>query len=210
MTRKPCSTRLRWQSQWHSSPLPPGQRLSVKRIFFLWPWPCVFRGRRIADDAGNASRNPALIMMFDRPTFSAEQFFVDPGVDISGRSRTGADSKSDNIAPTAWVPNMHFVAPINDQFGWGASVTSNYGLATEFNNDYAAGAFGGKTDLRNPEPEPERCLRLDNHWSFGALALTLCMLKRRSTLRGATWAKSSLAQAHFHQAWHSVWLVPSR
>jgi len=25
----------------------------------------------IADDAGNASRNPALIMMFDRPTFSA-------------------------------------------------------------------------------------------------------------------------------------------
>ncbi|STD26884.1 long-chain fatty acid transport protein [Enterobacter asburiae] len=42
---------------------------------------------------------------------------------------------------------MHFVAPINDQFGWGASVTSNYGLATEFNNDYAAGAFGGKTDL---------------------------------------------------------------
>ncbi len=25
----------------------------------------------IADDAGNASRNPALIMMFDRPTMSA-------------------------------------------------------------------------------------------------------------------------------------------
>ena len=37
--------------------------------------------------------------------------------------------KADNIAPTAWVPNMHFVAPINDQFGWGASITSNYGLA---------------------------------------------------------------------------------
>lgn len=28
----------------------------------------------IADDAGNASRNPALIMMFDRPTFSAGAF----------------------------------------------------------------------------------------------------------------------------------------
>ena len=121
----------------------------------------------IADDAGNASRNPALIMMFDRPTFSAGAIFVDPGVDISGRSPTGADLKSDNIAPTAWVPNMHFVAPINDQFGWGASVTSNYGLATEFNNDYAAGAFGGKTDLETLNLNLSGAYRLDNHWSFG-------------------------------------------
>ncbi|MBL5837777.1 long-chain fatty acid transporter FadL [Enterobacter asburiae] len=121
----------------------------------------------IADDAGNASRNPALIMMFDRPTFSAGAIFVDPGVDISGRSPTGTDLKSDNIAPTAWVPNMHFVAPINDQFGWGASVTSNYGLATEFNNDYAAGAFGGKTDLETLNLNLSGAYRLDNHWSFG-------------------------------------------
>lgn len=73
----------------------------------------------IADDAGNASRNPALIMMFDRPTFSAGAIFVDPDVDISGRSRIGNDASQDNIAPTAWIPNLHFVAPINDQFGWG-------------------------------------------------------------------------------------------
>jgi long-chain fatty acid transport protein len=74
----------------------------------------------IADDAGNASRNPALIMMFDRPTFSAGAVYIDPDVNISGKSPyTGASLKADNIAPTAWVPNLHFVAPINDQFGWG-------------------------------------------------------------------------------------------
>ncbi|MFP2268580.1 long-chain fatty acid transporter FadL [Enterobacter ludwigii] len=121
----------------------------------------------IADDAGNASRNPALIMMFDRPTLSAGAIFVDPGVDISGRSPTGASLKADNIAPTAWVPNLHFVAPINDQFGWGASVTSNYGLATEFNNNYAAGAYGGKTDLETLNLNLSGAYRLDNHWSFG-------------------------------------------
>ncbi|EOV2664147.1 TPA: long-chain fatty acid transporter FadL [Enterobacter ludwigii] len=121
----------------------------------------------IADDAGNASRNPALIMMFDGPTFSAGAIFVDPGVDISGRSPTGASLKADNIAPTAWVPNLHFVAPINDQFGWGASVTSNYGLATEFNNNYAAGAYGGKTDLETLNLNLSGAYRLDNHWSFG-------------------------------------------
>ncbi|KAE8272408.1 long-chain fatty acid transporter FadL [Enterobacter sp. C6] len=121
----------------------------------------------IADDAGNASRNPALIMMFDRPTFSAGAIFVDPGVDISGRSPTGASLNADNIAPTAWVPNLHFVAPINDQFGWGASVTSNYGLATEFSDNYAAGAFGGKTDLETLNLNLSGAYRLDSHWSFG-------------------------------------------
>ncbi len=39
----------------------------------------------IADDAGNASRNPALIMMFDRPTFSAGAVYIDPDVNISGK-----------------------------------------------------------------------------------------------------------------------------
>lgn len=121
----------------------------------------------IADDAGNVSRNPALIMMFDRPTFSAGAIFVDPDVDISGTSRTGASLNSKNIAPTAWVPNLHFVAPINDQFGWGASVTSNYGLATEFNNSYAAGAYGGKTDLETLNLNLSGAYRLNNHWSFG-------------------------------------------
>lgn len=82
----------------------------------------------IADDAGNVSRNPALITMFDRPTFSAGAVYIDPDVDITGHSDlTGQSANAKNIAPTAWVPNLHFVAPINDQFGWGASITSNYG-----------------------------------------------------------------------------------
>jgi len=121
----------------------------------------------IADDAGNASRNPALITMFDRPTFSGGAVFVDPGVDVTGSSRIGNNASQDNIAPTAWVPNLHFVAPINDQFGWGASVTSNYGLATEFNNNFAAGSIGGKTDLETLNLNLSGAYRLNNNWSFG-------------------------------------------
>ena len=121
----------------------------------------------IADDAGNVSRNPALIMMFDRPTFSGGAIFVDPDVDVTGSSIIGNDASQDNIAPTAWVPNLHFVAPINDQFGWGASLTSNYGLATEFNNSYAAGSMGGTTDLETLNLNLSGAYRLDSHWSFG-------------------------------------------
>lgn len=110
--------------------------------------PGLFREGAIADDAGNVSRNPALITMFDRPTFSAGAVYIDPDVNISGTSPSGRSLKADNIAPTAWVPNMHFVAPINDQFGWGASITSNYGLATEFNDTYAGGSVGVQLTLK--------------------------------------------------------------
>lgn len=121
----------------------------------------------IADDAGNVSRNPALITMFDRPTFSGGAIFVDPDVDVSGVSPSGRSLDADNIAPTAWVPNLHFVAPINEQFGWGASVTSNYGLATDFNDTYAAGSMGGTTELETINLNLSGAYRLDNHWSFG-------------------------------------------
>ncbi|KFC06902.1 long-chain fatty acid transport protein [Trabulsiella guamensis ATCC 49490] len=122
----------------------------------------------IADDAGNVSRNPALITMFDRPTFSAGAIYIDPDVNITGSSlRPGGNTNADNIAPTAWVPNVHFVAPINDQFGWGASVTSNYGLSTEFNDNYAAGEYGGKTELETINLNLSGAYRLNNNWSFG-------------------------------------------
>ena len=122
----------------------------------------------IADDAGNASRNPALIMMFDRPELSIGAVFIDPDVNITGKSpATGKSTDADNIAPTAWVPNVHFVMPINEQFGWGASITSNYGLATEFNNSYAAGMYGGKTDLQTANLNLSGAYRLSSNWSFG-------------------------------------------
>ena len=71
----------------------------------------------IADDAGNVSRNPALITMFDRPTFSAGAVYIDPDVNIRGTYHSGRRQKVDKIAPTEWVKNTHFVAQINAQFG---------------------------------------------------------------------------------------------
>lgn len=121
----------------------------------------------IADDAGNVSRNPALITLFDRPTFSGGAIYVNPDVSVSGTSPSGQSLDAGNIAPNAWVPNIHFVAPINEQFGWGASVTSNYGLATEFSDSYAAGSMGGKTDLTTANINLSGAYRLSNSWSFG-------------------------------------------
>ena len=121
----------------------------------------------VADNAGSASRNPATIMMFDRPSFSGGAVFIQPDVNVFGHSPAGGSTDAKNIAPNAWVPNLHYVAPINEKFGWGASITSNYGLATEFNNSYRAGSVGGKTDLQTANLNLSGAYRLDNHWSFG-------------------------------------------
>jgi len=93
--------------------------------------------------------------------------YIDPDVNISGKSPSGKSLNADNIAPNAWVPNVHFVAPINDQFGWGASVTSNFGLATEYGDNYAAGTMGGKTDLKTVNLNLSGAYRLTENWSFG-------------------------------------------
>ncbi|MBW7982247.1 long-chain fatty acid transporter FadL [Enterobacillus tribolii] len=121
----------------------------------------------MADTAASGSRNPATMMMFDRPSFSGGVVFIAPNVDISGRSPSGASLNADNIADSAVVPNLHFIYPVNDQWALGASITSNYGLATDFSNHYTAGPYGGTTDLTTGNFNLSTAYRLNDHFSFG-------------------------------------------
>ncbi|MGE1562528.1 long-chain fatty acid transporter FadL [Pantoea septica] len=121
----------------------------------------------MGDTAASASRNPATMALMDRPMFSVGAVFIDPDVDITGNSPTGRSLDASNIAPTQWVPNIHYVQPINDQWWIGASATSNYGLATEFNDGYTAGGYGGKTDLMTGNLNLSTAYRLNEHFSFG-------------------------------------------
>ena len=121
----------------------------------------------MGDTAASASRNPATMALMDRPSFSIGAVYIDPEVDISGNSPTGNSLNASNIAPNQWIPNIHYVHPINDQWWIGASATSNYGLATEFNNGYTAGGFGGKTDLMTGNFNLSTAYRLNDNFSFG-------------------------------------------
>ena len=122
----------------------------------------------VADNAASGSRNPATMTMFDRPAFSAGAIYIDPDVDITGNSPlTGASTSASNIAPSEWVPNLHFILPLNDQWALGASATSNYGLATDFNSGYAAGPMGGKTELKTGNFNLSAAYRVNQHFSVG-------------------------------------------
>ncbi|ACY85286.1 long-chain fatty acid transporter FadL [Edwardsiella piscicida] len=121
----------------------------------------------MTDTPASASRNPAVLSTFDRPAISVGGIYIDPGVDITGTSPTGKSLNAHDIAPGAMIPNLHYVQPLNDRWSIGASATSNYGLATEFNDNYTAGAFGGTTDLMTANFNLSTAYRLNQQLSFG-------------------------------------------
>ena len=105
----------------------------------------------IADDASVVARNPALMAQFDTMEFSMSGTYVMPDVSLTGiDASNGTDPaalNNDSIAPSAFIPAMYLVMPLNDKFALGFGTFSNFGLATEFPEDYAAGQLAGETSI---------------------------------------------------------------
>ncbi|WP_118856152.1 porin [Haemophilus haemolyticus] len=110
----------------------------------------------IADNASVVATNPALMSLFKTNQFSVGGVYVDSKIHMSGpvtvvntKGRTVALGSADHnsVVPGSLIPNMYFVAPINDKFAIGGGMNVNFGLKSEYESDYNAGVFGGKTDL---------------------------------------------------------------
>ena len=109
----------------------------------------------IADNASVVATNPALMSLFKTNQFSVGGVYVDSKIHMSGPvtvnalGRTVAVGSADHnsVVPGSLIPNLYFVAPINDKFAIGGGMNVNFGLKSEYESDYNAGVFGGKTDL---------------------------------------------------------------
>lgn len=111
----------------------------------------------IADNASVVATNPALMTLFKTNQFSAGGVYVDSKIRVDGTviatTASGMpvtrpqSADNNNVVPGSLVPNMYFVAPINDKFAMGAGMNVNFGLKSEYDRDYSAGVFGGTTDL---------------------------------------------------------------
>lgn len=111
----------------------------------------------IADNAAVIATNPALMTVFKRAQFSTGGVYINSKVDMRGdvatdikqlqnKGKKGSASKND-VVPEAFIPNLYFVAPVNDKLALGAGMNVNFGLKSEYGRDYAAGLFGGETKL---------------------------------------------------------------
>lgn len=128
----------------------------------------------IADNAAVLARNPAAMTRFDAMEMSVVGTYVSPNIDLQGQSGVPAmgisatDLNAKNIAPSAFIPAMYLIQPINDQWAWGTALFTNFGLSTDFEDDYSAGLIGGKTELLTYNFNPNIAYRLNDQWSFGA------------------------------------------
>lgn len=123
----------------------------------------------ISTNASTGSHNPTVIMLFNKPMLSFGAIYINPDVDIKGKSPIipGNSITSRNIAPHAWIPNAHFIFPVNEKWAIGSLITTNYGLSTEFNHNYNAGPIDGKTDLTTFNLNLSGAYRLNEHFSTG-------------------------------------------
>lgn len=115
----------------------------------------------IADNASVVATNPALMSLFKTNQFSMGGVYVDSKINMSGNTditalgrnvgarlpSTSTNLHQKNVVPGSLVPNMYFVAPVNDKVAIGAGMNVNFGLKSEYDNKYNGGVFGGTTDL---------------------------------------------------------------
>lgn len=104
-----------------------------------------------ADDASVVARNPALMTLFTDKQFSIAASSVMPDVSLKGTStNNGMDASvlnDSSIAPSAIIPAAYFTMPLNERVSLGFGAFSNFGLATKFDNNYAAGQIAGETEI---------------------------------------------------------------
>jgi len=126
----------------------------------------------IAEDASVVARNPALMSQFDHSMFTVAGTFIKPDVSLQGDiAPAGIDEKDmdqSSIAPSAVVPAMYYVRPINDKVALGFGAFSNFGLSTEFDDDYVAGQLAGKTSITTINLNASISYEVNEQWSIGA------------------------------------------
>jgi long-chain fatty acid transport protein len=120
----------------------------------------------IADNASVIARNPAAMSRFETAAVSGALSYVDANVEISGDSNSALDQ--DDIVPNAFVPAAYYIQPINDRWAVGFGIYSNFGLSTEFDDDYYAGEMGGTTELSTLNFNPSLSLKVNDTLSLGA------------------------------------------
>ncbi|WP_305814127.1 outer membrane protein transport protein [Photobacterium leiognathi] len=121
----------------------------------------------IADNPGVLARNPASMTKFDKMAISAQGSLVLPNIDVTGHDAPNGEQTAENVAPLAFVPSTYFVQPLNDRLSWGMSLFSNYGVTTDYPDDFYDGTSAGKTSLITINLNPSVAYKLNDQWSLG-------------------------------------------
>ncbi|MCW8125211.1 outer membrane protein transport protein [Microbulbifer halophilus] len=131
----------------------------------------------IGDNAAILARNPAGSALFDSYTISGGVTYVNPEIDAEGDvtyitplGNTTFSSSDDDYATSAWVPNAYLAAPINDSWSYGLAMYTDYGLETDFSNNFLVSSIANKTELLTVNVAPSIAYDFNDQFSIGLAA----------------------------------------
>ena len=123
----------------------------------------------VADDASVVARNPALMSKLEGTQVSAALMYVQPDVSLTGTSTNNgvpAAALNDNsIAPSAVIPAVYATHKYDDKWSIGVGSYSQFGLSTEFDEDYVAGQIAGQTEIVTINTGISASYQVDEQWS---------------------------------------------
>ncbi|MCL1137991.1 outer membrane protein transport protein [Shewanella pneumatophori] len=125
----------------------------------------------IADNAAVQFRNPAMLTYLEGTQVSTGAILVMPNIDVDGSVSFAGQttpSSAKDIAGNAVVPNFYVSHQLNDQWFLGLALGSNFGMATELDDDFLGTQFGNEASITAIEINPNVAYRINEQFSVGA------------------------------------------
>ena len=116
-----------------------------------------FAGQAVlAENATVLYSNPAAMTEFDKATASIFVSYVDPGIDSEGTvtltnqgQTMTMDASQEGVAGSAIIPSAFYVQPINEKVSVGFGAYSNYGLASDYDDNFNALHFANRAEIKS-------------------------------------------------------------
>ncbi len=123
----------------------------------------------IAGDASVIASNPALMTQLKQPTLSAAINYVEPDVAIDGE-KTGAFASTvsqGDVVPSVVIPSIFYVHPINEKVSLGIGAFTNFGLESQYDDDFTGSEFADTASVITININPSLAYQLNKEVSLG-------------------------------------------
>lgn len=129
----------------------------------------------VGDNAADIAANPATSALFSGQAVSGVFHYIDPNINVKGNhtfvnggtSIPQGEAKADDVAPSEAVPGFYYVLPIDDQFSFGLSLNSFFGMSTEYPSDFPASEMANKTSIKTYYVTPSFAWKINDQFSVG-------------------------------------------
>lgn len=128
----------------------------------------------LAENATVLYSNPAAMSQFKQTNSSFFISYVEPGIDVDGNvtlsvpgNTLALDASHHDISASEIIPAAFYVTPLNDRWSFGLGFYANFGLSTDFDDDYNALHFADKAEITSLNITPALSYKVSEQLSVG-------------------------------------------